>query len=1474
MSLDISNVTQNLQKVASGANDLARKLSTSFQSASTDVKDFSTALKQDMQMEGAVNTLKGQAAVLGTLLATPFKNAGTSIKQKLSEISGDVKNYFSQLKADMDSQGVSTTLSNRLGNLLTNTIPNGAKNALHDFNMLTTGGTSLSVVTGQLVNYFELLAIALGRTVKSAVVQAQASLVGLIGRAVRPLANALSTASDRVSKFAETLSGKLYTGNKAVKDLNENVKKTGIQFKDVGRIVQGILISKVFYAGLNAIRSATNSVWEFAQQLEYARLVYTNFFGDVRIADNFSQVLQNFAAKTRFTYQELNTAAQQLLAYGFQAKNLMYVLKAVSSAASITGDPAKIESISRALGQIQTKGRLMSEEMRQLAEAGIPAYDILREKLGLTSKQMQNLGKETIPASKAINALVDGINERFGALSEYSNTTMLGMLSNIKDVMLQLSINIFNPIIERAKQVIKTVLTGLVSILNVYKSTGLGGVFEYLVPKGLQGTIRTTISVFVSLFTVIGQFIVSLKQIAGSIGPVLLTWFNMFATTLVSVARILATLTNLITYNAAALKVLSGALLVAIIAWTAYKISVVSAAISAALIKITQRLSKALAVLSGVLTGLAQHPLLLFFMLLAGGLMLATGAFDNVRNSVNKLFGSFNTISSNKILQPKEMKKSTDALDIFSNKLDGTSDAMGKMADGTSKAAKAAKALLNFDEVFNLGPDETTGDDNIASDWQDFLEQLKAGTFNPEDLLKDIKVEDFAQPFVTSLIDSFGKTFSTFGSSVVKAIKKADPGNVILGGLIAIITIACLGFTPVGVFTAFAAVLAGVFWDDLAKAFGLSPTVDVPGLALGAVAASIALYAIGLNPVGLFASVCALLVGGFYDDFKTAFENATNNAVDFEMVVSDAIVALILSAASKAAGSSALEAGMSGVAIVVVQMLLKAIGDELGKDPETSNGAAVTAAAGGIMGFLIAAAAGVATLPVTLLYSAALGLAYLFRDEITDAFNNPTLQATGAIGIATAIGACIGNVPGAVVGFVAGAAYEIVSYFWDDITSVFKEGWDTFTDSVTTIWAGVSSYFVVDGKAWYQIGWDILQGILAGIGGAMATIIDFVAMVIFAPFFQALKQVFGIESPAKEMKPIGQYIMEGIFQGIIDTLVDIVTWVKTNMFDPVVNAIKSIFGINSPAEEMKPLGVSIIEGLLQGIIDTLVGIVTWVQTNIFNPVINAIKSVFGINSPAEETKPLGKNIMAGILQGVIDKLSDIVTWTKQHIFTPMMDALKSVFGIDRDNASELEPTGKSFIKGIFKGISDNITDFVTNIGGFAATVADAFDTWVDGVVGKFTSMMSSISTNISAWVGGLGTTIATGISNAIDAAKGAFSGVVTFVTGGDDKKKMPGHATGGIFSREHVARIAENNRTEAIIPMEDTGAMQPFVDAVSDGIAQSLAPTLLALANSGNGSGVAQNLLVGTLIADDRGLKELERRMNIIKYNENDRRGI
>jgi SLT domain-containing protein len=95
-----------------------------------------------------------------------------------------------------------------------------------------------------------------------------------------------------------------------------------------------------------------------------------------------------------------------------------------------------------------------------------------------------------------------------------------------------------------------------------------------------------------------------------------------------------------------------------------------------------------------------------------------------------------------------------------------------------------------------------------------------------------------------------------------------------------------------------------------------------------------------------------------------------------------------------------------------------------------------------------------------------------------------------------------------------------------------------------------------------------------------------------------------------------------------------------------------------------------------------------------------------------------------------------------------------------------------------------------------------------------------------------------------------------------------GHALGGIFNREHIARIAEGNKAEAIIPLENQTAMKPFADAVANGVAAALLPVISSMNNREQ----VQPIYVGTLIADDRGLKELERRLQIIRLSENSRR--
>ena len=94
---------------------------------------------------------------------------------------------------------------------------------------------------------------------------------------------------------------------------------------------------------------------------------------------------------------------------------------------------------------------------------------------------------------------------------------------------------------------------------------------------------------------------------------------------------------------------------------------------------------------------------------------------------------------------------------------------------------------------------------------------------------------------------------------------------------------------------------------------------------------------------------------------------------------------------------------------------------------------------------------------------------------------------------------------------------------------------------------------------------------------------------------------------------------------------------------------------------------------------------------------------------------------------------------------------------------------------------------------------------------------------------------------------------------------------GAGFDKEHIARFAEGNKAEAIIPLENDTAMQPFVNAVAGGLLQSLAP-ILAQQPSGYNSDLPP-MYVGTLIADDNGIKELYKKFRIIQVQENARRG-
>lgn len=361
--------------------------------------------------------------------------------------------------------------------------------------------------------------IPLARQAGDAVARASVPVVQF-GADAEKMAFRAGQAIGSVGKAAISMAGTVASGAMAA---GAAMEKFGGRVRDVGNHVSSL--GQSLSIGLTApLGAASVLALKASGDMEQAQISFTTLLGSAQKAGSYIRDLQSFAASTPFDFQGVRQGAQQLMAFGFQAKDVIPMLTSIGDGLSAMGNTST-DAVNRAvvaLGQMKASGTVLKEDLNQLIALNIPVFDILQQKLGLTAQQVARIGESGVESGKAIDAILSGLNDRFGGSMAKQSQTLLGLWSTLKDQASFIFIDIGNSIADALdlRSRAQGIISGLESIQSWFKSLSAEAKQTAVGVGVFAASLGPALMIAGQVVTALGSFVMVLGFIATPMGLV------------------------------------------------------------------------------------------------------------------------------------------------------------------------------------------------------------------------------------------------------------------------------------------------------------------------------------------------------------------------------------------------------------------------------------------------------------------------------------------------------------------------------------------------------------------------------------------------------------------------------------------------------------------------------------------------------------------------------------------------------------------------------------------------------------------------------------------------------------------------------------------------------------------------------------------------------------------------------------------
>ena len=171
-----------------------------------------------------------------------------------------------------------------------------------------------------------------------------------------------------------------------------------------------------------------------AGSFERSRVAWGVFLKDVGEGSKMFGELYSLAQRTPLSFQGVESAAQMLKGFGLATEEIIPTLERMGDVAR--GNDETMQRLALAYGQALAQGRVLTRDLYQFVNAGVPIFEALSNVMGKSVEQVQALVTEGKVGFPEIEAALKSLTEQGGQfenMMEKASDTYEGKLSIAKD---------------------------------------------------------------------------------------------------------------------------------------------------------------------------------------------------------------------------------------------------------------------------------------------------------------------------------------------------------------------------------------------------------------------------------------------------------------------------------------------------------------------------------------------------------------------------------------------------------------------------------------------------------------------------------------------------------------------------------------------------------------------------------------------------------------------------------------------------------------------------------------------------------------------------------------------------------------------------------------------------------------------------------------------------------------------------------